>query len=170
MAVISIIHLESCLQAIKKNLFSQVYKLVENFKKYLEIKESDMDSPSEAKEAMREIQIVMNDALNSTKKINGFGINDIKFAVINQEQAKHGIQINLEAKGSAVAKNKDHISRMLQKLVVKTREDLWRKKIFLEMMYHQIETSEVENESDNTAIGLKRTLYFTVICAACVFI
>jgi hypothetical protein len=146
---------------------------MENFKHYIEDKESGSKGGSAtAKEALREIQIVMNKAIGQTPKVNGFGIDDIEFHVINQEEAESGTQINMEAKGSGVAKNEKHISRMLQKLVQATREDLWKKKIFLEMMYHKIDVSETKLESDDDDdpnIGLKRTLYFTVICAACVF-
>lgn len=143
-----------------------------NFNQYIEDRETGGTKSSQATEAMREIQIVMNKALGQTQKVNGFGIDDIKFDVINEEESETGIQINLEAHGSAVAKNEKHISRMLQKLVQMTREDLWKKKIFLEMMYHKIDVSETKNESeddDDPNIGLKRTLYFTVICAAAVF-
>lgn len=143
-----------------------------NFKQYIEDKESMNNVPSESKEALREIQIVMNDAIGKTQKVNGFGIDNIEFHVINQEKSESGIQVNMEAKGAAVAKNEKHISRMLQKLVESTREDLWKKKIFLEMMYHKIDVSETKLESeddDDPNIGLKRTLYFTVICAACIF-
>ena len=143
------------------------------FTHYIENKESGDEASSAAKEALREIQIIMNEAIGQTQKVNGFGINDIKFRVLNQEEAETGIQINLEASGSAVAKNEKHISRMLQKLVDSTREQLWKKKIFFEMMYHKIDVSETKiDESDgedDPNIGLKRTLYFTVICAACVF-
>jgi hypothetical protein len=145
---------------------------MENFENYIKDKESDVEPPSEAKEAMREIQIITNKEIGQTPKVNGFGINDIEFHVINQEESESGIQINLEATGSAVAKNEKHISRMLQKLVANTREDLWKKKIFLEMMYHKIDVSETKLESsddDNPNIGLKKTLYFSIICAACVF-
>lgn len=140
------------------------------FKHYIENKESEASTP-EAKEAMREIQIVMSHAIDKTEKVNGFGINNIGFEIISQEKGDAGVQINLEAKGEAVAKNEQHISRMLQKLVNQTREDLWKKNIFFEMMYHKIETSETktEAEEDEINIGLKKTLYFTVICAACVF-
>lgn len=145
---------------------------MENFKHYIEDKEKGTESSSSAKEALREIQIVMNEAIGKSVKVNGFGIEDIKFSVINQEESESGIQINLEATGSAIAKNEKHISRMLQKLVSMTRENLWKKKIFLEMMYHKIDVSETQLESeddDDPNVGLKRTLYFTVICAACVF-
>lgn len=140
-----------------------------NFKDYIENRESP-DSSSEAKEALREIQIVMNEAIGRTQRINGFGLNDIKFLVINQEQAEGGMQINLEAKGSAIAKNKEHVSHMLQKLLTDTREELWKKRIYMEMMYHKLEASEVATEADETPIGLKKTLYYTVICAAIIFI
>lgn len=145
---------------------------MENFKNYIEDRDKGTEASSSAKEALREIQIVMNEAIGKTVKVNSFGIDDIKFNVINQEEAESGIQINLEATGSAIAKNEKHISRMLQKLVSMTREDLWKKKIFLEMMYHKIDVSETKLESeddDDPNVGLKRTLYFTIICAACVF-
>lgn len=147
--------------------------MMENFRHYIEDRENGKSgASSEATEALREIQIVMNTAIGQTQKVNGFGINDIKFNVINQEESESGVQVNLEASGSAVAKNDKHISRMLQKLVNSTREDLWKKKIFLEMMYHKIDVGETQIESeddDDPNIGLKRTLYYTVICAACVF-
>lgn len=144
---------------------------MEKFTQYIENKESGNHGSPEVQEALREIQIVMNKAIHDTQRDNGFGINDIKFEVINQEEGENGVQINMEAKGSAVARNEKHISRMLQKLVNQTREDLWKKDIFIEMMYHKIETSEtkMESEEDEPNMGLKRTLYFTVICAACVF-
>ena len=112
----------------------------------MEFREEHEDSSPEAKEAMREIQIVMNKVIDQTQRVNGFGINDIKFEVINQEEGETGTQINLEAHGSAIAKNEKHVSRLLQKLVGLTREDLWKKNIFLEMMYHKIETSETTLE------------------------
>jgi len=122
----------------------------------------------EGRETLREIQVVVNKALDDTKKVNGFGIDDIKFELINEERAETGLQLNLEAKGSAVAKNKEHINGMLQRLIKKTREPLMKKKIFLEMMYHEINAHENMYEN-NTAMGLKRTLYFNVIAAAIVF-
>ena len=145
---------------------------MENFIDYIKEQESDLEPSCEAKEAMREIQIIANKAIGQMPKTNGFGINNIEFHVINQEKAESGVQMNLEAMGSAVAKNEKHISRMLQKLVANTREDLWKKNIFLEMMYHKIDVSETKLESeddDNPNIGLKKTLYFNIICAACVF-
>lgn len=141
-----------------------------NFKNYIENKDCDADP--KAKEALREIQVVINKTLDSSKRVNGYGINEIKFDVINQETAEGGIQLNLEANGSATAKNEKHISRMLQKLISDSREDLWKKNIFIEAMYHQIETSESplnEAEDDDSDMGLKRKLYFMVICAAIVF-
>src|SRR5581483_12399354 len=132
------------------------------FNEYLEEKES-----STVKETMREIQIVMNKAIDNSQRVKGFGINDIKFEVINQEEGETGTQINLEAKGSAVAKNEQHLSRMLQKLVNSTREDLWKKNIFFEFHYHKIDISDTKMEE--TDIDLKKSIYFTVICAACVF-
>jgi hypothetical protein len=143
-----------------------------NFSNYIEEKGSKIpDASASAKEALREIQIIMNESLGQSQKVNGFGINDIKFQVLNEEEGEAGIQINMEASGSAVAKNEKHISRMLQKLVEATREHLWKKNIFLEMMYHKIDVSEtkLEAEEEDINVGLKRTLYFTVICAACVF-
>lgn len=144
------------------------------FKNYIENKncEDEKDLEPKAKEAIREIQVVVNKTLDNSKKVNGFGINEMKFEIISQECAEAGIQINMEAKGSAIAKNEKHISRMLQHMVSESREDLWKKDIFLEVMYHQIETSESkldEAEDDDSNVGLKRTLYFTVICAAIVF-
>lgn len=144
------------------------------FKNYIENKDcgTEQELAPKAKEALREIQVVVNKTLDNSKKVNGFGINEMKFEIINQECAEAGIQINMEAKGSATAKNEKHISRMLQHMVSDSREDLWKKDIFLEIMYHQIETSESkldEAEDDDSNIGLKRTLYFTVICAAIVF-
>jgi len=138
------------------------------FQKFIESREDDANIPANAKEAKREIQIVANDSLGT--KINGFGIEEINFELIDFEEAKQGIQLNMEAKGPAIAKSKQHISSMLQKLSRRCREPLWKKKIFLDFMYHQIDVTEnvVEND-DNTPIGLKKTLYFTVICAAIVF-
>jgi hypothetical protein len=135
-----------------------------NFQHYVDNK---CEVSPESRETLREIQIVVNEALNNTTKINGFGIDDIKFELINEESAETGLQLNLEAKGSAVAKNKEHINGMLQRLMKKTKEPLRKKKIFLEIMYHEIDVHENMYE-DNTAIGLKRTLYFNVIAAAIV--
>ncbi len=145
-----------------------------NFKNYIENKDcgTEQELAPKAKEAIREIQVVINKTIDSSKRVNGFGIDDMKFKIISQECAKTGIQINMEAQGSAVAKNEKHISRMLQNLMGDSREDLWKKNIFLEVMYHQIEVSETkldEAEDDDSNIGLKRTLYFTVICAAIAF-
>jgi len=145
-----------------------------NFKNYIENQDcgTEQELEPKAKEAIREIQVVINKTIDSSKKVNGFGIDEMKFKIINQECAKTGIQINIEAQGSAVAKNEKHISRMIQNIISNSREDLWKKDIFLEAMYHQIEVSETkldEAEDDNSNIGLKRTLYFTVICAAIAF-
>lgn len=123
----------------------------------------------DGREAMREIQIVINETLSQMPRINGFGINEIKFELINEEKSTQGTQLNLEAKGSAVAKSKDHINGMLQKLITWTREPLWKKKIFLEVMYHEIDVRETTNENEDIAIGLKNTLYFNVVSAALVF-
>lgn len=139
-----------------------------NFQQYIENRLTENISP-EGKEAMREIQIVINQSLSQIPKINGFGINDLKFDLINEERATQGLQMNLEAKGSAVAKNKEHINGMLQKLMATAREPLWQKKIFLEIMYHNIDVQENMHEN-NTAIGLKGTLYFNTIAAAIIFI
>lgn len=138
------------------------------FQQYIETRIVENESP-EGREAMREIQIVINQSLSQTPRINGFGINDLKFDLINQERASQGLQLNLEAKGSAVAKNKEHINGMLQKLMNTAREPLWQKKIFLEIMYHNIDVQENMHEND-TAVGLKGTLYFNTIAAAIVFV
>ncbi len=143
-----------------------VYKLMETFVDFIENKE---DLPSEAKEAMREIQIVMTETLGCTKKTNGFGINDIKFELINQQKSSKGLQLNLEARGSAIVKGKEHLSRLLQRLVSDSREDLWKKNIFFEMMYHKVDMSENKLEMDETPLGLKNTVHFSVICAALIF-
>jgi hypothetical protein len=139
-----------------------------DFQQYIENRLVENISP-EGKEAMREIQIVINQSLSQIPKINGFGINDLKFDLITEERATQGLQMNLEAKGSAVAKNKEHINGMLQKLMATAREPLWQKKIFLEIMYHNIDVQENMHEN-NTAIGLKGTLYFNTIAAAIIFI
>ena len=123
----------------------------------------------DGREALREIQIVINETLSQMPRINGFGINEIKFELINEEKSTQGTQLNLEAKGSAIAKNKDHINGMLQKLVNQARESLWKKKIFLEFMYHEIDVRETTNENEDVAIGLKHNLYFNVVSAALVF-
>ncbi len=128
------------------------------------------DSNAVIKESIRELQIVFTSALGSTLKINGFGINYIHFELINMEETQHGTQMNLEAKGEAVVKSKEHLSRLLQKLVETTREPLWSKRIFLEMLYHEISTSEQKIETFNTTpMDLKRKVYFNVICAAIIF-
>lgn len=121
----------------------------------------------ESIETLREIQIVMNRTLGKTIKINGFGINEIKLSVLKEESTQRGMQIDLQANGSAVAKNKAHIINMLQKLVQESREALWKKNIFFEILYHRVDVAENKiYEYDNPDIGLKRTLYFTAICAA----
>jgi hypothetical protein len=152
---------------LTKNLnLVNVYKLMGKFETFLENKE---EMPSDAKEGMRELQLVINNTLWRTKKINGFGIDDIKFEIINQERANAGLQINLEGKGSAVVKNKDHLSRLLQRLVMDSRQELQSKNIFLEMMYHQIDLSDNVNENYNTPLGLKSKKYFSVVCAMLIF-
>lgn len=118
---------------------------------------------AEATEVLREIQIVMDSAIDKTPRMNGYGINEIKFDFLSEERAKEGIQLNLETKGSAIAKNKDHVNGMLQRLVSMTRTPLWNKHIFFEVMYHQLHASETMYEDNNT------TLHFNVICAAIVF-
>lgn len=138
------------------------------FQNFIENRHADMTS--EARETVREINVVFNKAVDSNPKINGFGINDIDFEVINEEKTKSGIQVNLEVKGSAVARDDKHISRMLQKLCNATREQLWGKKIFIEMMYHEIHTSENVLEVDeSTPVDRRFTLHFRLIAAAIIF-
>lgn len=133
----------------------------------MKLRES-FDNP-EIREALREMQIVFNAALSRSFKVNGFGIDNIKFELINTEQTPHGIQMNLEARGEAVARNKEHLSRLLQKLVESAREPLWSKKIFLEMLYHEINTSEQKTENFDTPLDSKSKMYYSVICAAIKF-
>lgn len=140
-----------------------------SFQQYIENRNLVENISPDGKEAMREIQIIVNQSLSQTPKVNGFGINEVKFELINEERATQGLQLNLEVKGSAVAKNKDHINGMLQRLMSAAREPLWQKKIFLEIMYHNIDVQDNMHEN-NTPIGLKGTLYFNTIAAAIVFI
>ena len=128
------------------------------FEQFVEDQENQENLPSEAKEAMREIQIVMNETLGHTLKPHRYGINDIKFDLINYEQTNRGVQVNLEAHGSAYVRDKDHLSSLLQRLVQDSRRDLAKKNIFLEMMYHQIDMSGDSQETE-----------FKVICAAILF-
>jgi hypothetical protein len=138
--------------------FVNVYKMMGKFEHFVEDQENHENMPSEAKEAMREIQIVMNETLGHTRKPHKFGIDDIKFDLINYEQTSRGIQVNLEAHGSAYVRDKDHLSSLLQRLVQDSRKDLQKKDIFLEMMYHKIDMSAESQQVD-----------FNVICAAIIF-
>lgn len=138
-----------------------------NFQYYFENRDRilmEQNSPESAK-ALRDIQFIVNQQLNQTLKRNGFGIDEIRFEPINEETAKEGIQLNMEAKGLATANNKEQVSRFLQKLMADCREPLWQKKIFLEIHYHQINVQGNTYESTDTL----PKLYFTVVCAAIVF-
>ena len=133
-----------------------------HFVEYINWKEN-VETTADAKEAMREIQIVINQTLDSIPFVNGYGIKEIKFDFLSEEAAEKGMQLNLEAKGVAEAKNKEHVNALLQKVVYYSRQPLWNKKIFLEFLYHELNVSETMHED------LNRTLYFNVICAAIIF-
>ena len=136
-----------------------------NFKYYIENREEIHGTSPEGREAMREIQITVDKALDNTIKTRGNGIDSIKFELISEERAKEGIQLNMEAKGTATAPNKQYIIKKLQNLMAKAREPLWQKKIFLEVHYHQVDVQE--NTYEVTDVTHK--LYFTAICAAIIF-
>lgn len=134
-----------------------------NFNYYIENREEVHGISPEGKEAMREIQVIVDKALDGTIKHNGNGIDDIKFELIGEEKAKEGIQLNMEAKGTATAPDKKYIVKKLHNLMSKAREPLWKKKIFLEVHYHQVDVQENAYES------VRDKLHFTAICAAIIF-
>src|SRR5580658_4346643 len=118
-----------------------------NFNYYIENREEIQGISPDGKEAMREIQVIV----------------DKEFELIGEEKAKEGIQLNMEAKGTATAPNKNYIIKKLHNLMSRAREPLWKKKIFLEIHYHQVDVQENAYES------VRDKLHFTAICAAIIF-
>jgi len=134
--------------------------------------------PAEAKgwkldgdEAMRDINRIVKDVIDGTTKVNNFGIEDINFEVINTEETSTGIKINLEAQGSAHARNNNHIKKQLEKVMAAAKSPLAQKGIHMEIFYNRIDTNDsVEETNDNNepAIGLVRKIDFRVTCTAIV--
>jgi hypothetical protein len=140
----------------------KVNKIMNRFQEYFEEKQG------EATEALRDIRIVFNKTLQQTQRVNGYGIDEINFDVINEEKAEGGIQLNLEITGTANAKSKEHVGMLLEKLMLATRQALWQKKIFLQILGHRLNVSETQLENE-TPMGLRRKLHFEVIGAAIFF-
>lgn len=119
-------------------------------------------------EAMRDISRIVNDALGSTTKVNKFGIESIKFEVISTEHTSSGIKIDLEAQGTASARNGDHIKKQLEKVMATAKAPLAEKGIHMEFLYNKIDTNDAMEEAnlDEPAIGLVRKIDFRIVCTA----
>lgn len=121
-------------------------------------------------EAMRDIARIIKNAVDGTTKVNRFGIEDIKFEVINTEHTSTGIKIDLEAQGTASARNSDHIKKQLEKVAAAAKAPLAEKGIHIEFLYNKIDTNDSVEEAsfDEPAIGLVRKIDFRIICTAIV--
>jgi hypothetical protein len=119
-------------------------------------------------EAMRNINHIVKQCIDATPKVNKFGIHDIEFEIINKEQTVSGIKLDMEAKGTACARNDDHIKKQLEKLMAAAKKPLAERGIHMEVLYNKIDTSEAVEETnlDNPPIGLVRKYEFRVICVA----
>ena len=154
--------------------FLKNYGLDDEWKNYKN-KPKPITAPPEAKgwtlspqEAMRDIARIVNNAIDSSTKVNKFGIEKITFEVINSENTSTGIKIDLEAQGTASARNSDHIKKQLEKLISNTKGPLSEKGIYLEFLYNKIDTNDSMKESnfDEPAVGLVRKIDFRIICIA----
>lgn len=121
-------------------------------------------------EAMRDISRIITSAVDGTTKVNKFGIENIKFEVINTEHTSTGIKIELEANGTASARNGDHIKKQLEKVMTAAKAPLAEKGIHMEILYNKIDTNDSMKEAnfDEPAIGLVHKIDFRVICTAIV--
>ena len=117
-------------------------------------------------EIMRDINHIISNAVDNTAKINRFGIEDIKFEVVNTENVSTGIKLTIEAQGTTLARNPDHIKRQLEKLMLEVKQPLASKNIYMQMFYNNIDTNDSVEESYDTAIGLTRKIDFRIMCVA----
>lgn len=117
-------------------------------------------------EIMRDINTVFRNTINSSVKENRFGIDEIKFEIINNEKVSTGVQLNLEAEGIAFARNPDHIKRLLAQLNEASKKSLWQYGIKMEFLYNRLDVSEAQEEGDVGPVGLVRKYSFRVICSA----
>ena len=116
---------------------------------------------------MRDINYIVKHCIDSTKKVNNFGINDINFEIVNSEETSRGMTIHLEAQGTTTARNADHIKAQLRQLMDTCKRPLAEKNIHMQCLYNQLDVAEAANENiDEPAVGLMRKYKFTVICAA----
>lgn len=116
---------------------------------------------------MNEIQRILNETLGRTKRSQGRGLNDIQFEPINQVQGKEGIQLNVEAKGSAIAltgNEQAHVGSMLKNLENASREELWEHHIFLTMRYDGLYVTDTKHESVGDA-----EVFYHIPCAIVIF-
>lgn len=155
--------------------FLQQYGLEDDWSTYKN-KPKPIDQPHpEAKgwklsgsEAIRDLNSVMRSCIDSTPKVNKFGIEDIEFEVINTEETTSGIKIDLEAHGTATARSEEHVKHQLEKIMSAAKKPLAEHGLYVQVMYNKIDVSEAVEEShlDNPAIGLVRKYEFRVICVA----
>jgi hypothetical protein len=117
-------------------------------------------------EIMRDINAVFRSVINSSVKENRFGVEEIKFEIINDEKVSTGVQLNLEAEGVAFARNPDHIKRLLAQLNESAKKALWQHGIKMEFLYNRLDVSEAQEEGDVGPVGLVRKYSFRVICSA----
>lgn len=157
--------------------FLTQHGLEDDWKTYKEKPKPIVAPPDQAKgwklsphEAMRDISKIVATAVDGTTKVNKFGIENIKFEVINTEHTSTGIKIDLEAQGTASARNGDHIKKQLEKVMAAAKAPLAEKGIHMEILYNKIDTNDSmeESNSDEPAIGLVRKIDFRVICTAIV--
>lgn len=138
-------------------------------------KPKSIDIPSEEpkgwdlddQEAMRDINHIVKSCVDGTAKVNKFGIDDIEFEVINKEITSSGLKLDMEAHGTAHARNGDHIKKYIERLMDAARKPLAAKGIHMEVLYNKIDTSEAIEETDGP-VGLVRKLDFCVLCVAVV--
>jgi hypothetical protein len=159
-----------------KNFLSQ-YGLEDDWKTFRNRSKEVIAPPEHPKgwkasedEPLRELNRIINTIINSTQKVNRFGIESISFEKISEEKISTGVQLNLECSGITSARNISHIKKQLIDLIDKAKTPLAKYGISLQILYNKLDASETSvkeaTSMDEPAVGLVKKWSFRVICAA----
>lgn len=155
--------------------FLSQYGLEDDWKKHQNKPKEIVAPPDQPKgweanndeELVRDLNRIANETLGFKK--NNFGIDEIKFEVINKEQVSTGMQFNLEGNGTTSARNTEHVKRQIADLANRLKNPLAEKGIYIEFLYNKLDVKEKTNEvtsMDDIPTGLVRKWTFSVIAAA----